>query len=70
MVVRESTLPLPLLLIHVHKSKGKTILVQALRGTGIWGNENRKMKVVSVSTVSTGHLYPHEIFLVLISVTD
>jgi hypothetical protein len=44
---------------------------QALRAPGVEAPrflDNRHMKVVRLSAVSTGRLYPQEIFLVLISV--
>jgi hypothetical protein len=44
---------------------------QAQRVPGGWGprfQDNRHMKVVRLSTLPSGHLYPREIFLVLISV--
>ena len=55
----------------VSKGKGKAIPVQTLRFPGGWGprfQDSQHMKVVRLSALRTGQLYPQEIFLVLISV--
>jgi hypothetical protein len=41
---------------------------EVLRVPGGWDSHNRHMKVVRLSALSTGRLYPQEIFLVFISV--
>jgi len=38
------------------------------RRLGFQIQDNRPMKVVRLSAVLTGHLYPQEVFLILISV--
>jgi hypothetical protein len=51
------------------KGKGKAIPLQAWTGPeGSRFQDNRHMKVVRLSALRTGHLYPQEISLVLISV--
>ena len=60
---------------RILRGKGKAIPLQAWKGPcGFQEDEaprfqdNRHMKVVRLSALYTGHLYPQEIFLVLISV--
>ena len=43
---------------------------QALWTPGVLVSQNRYMKIVRLSALRTGHLYPHEITLVLIYVRD
>ena len=50
--------------------KGKSIPVQAWKGPEVEAprfQDSRYLKVVRLSAVCTGHIYPKEIFLVLIS---
>jgi len=49
-----------------HYRPGQTLRVPGVQAPRF--QENRHMKVVGLSALSTGQLYPQEIFLVLISV--
>ena len=60
--------------INLSKGKRKTNPLQAWTGSDVSSRlrvpdfNNRHMKVIILSVLGTGRLYPHEIFLVLKSV--
>ena len=58
-------------LVNVKVKQHCTVLLQALRATGVWGSQfldTWYVKVVRLSALRTGCLYPQEILPVLISV--